>query len=227
MIKDIRAYAAVVMTLHRLGAGDGYTYLTWQTASNDALRGRLGLSEYYAASGNPPGRWLGAGAHGLGVDGEVSESQMRHLFGEGLHPDSGEQLGRRLFVFRPTEERVEVKVAELREELGREPDAAAVERIRVGELLRERQAVAGWDCVFTPVKSASVLWALAGQDVRWEVEEAHREAWENVLATMETEVALTRVGTNGIAQVQTQGLTAAAFVHRDSRCGTRTCTPMW
>jgi len=207
------------MTLHRLGAGDGYTYLTRQTASNDALRGRLGLSEYYAASGNPPGRWLGAGAELLGVDGEVSESQMRHLFGEGLHPDSGGQLGRRLFVFRPTQERVEAKVSELREELGREPDAAAVERIRVGELLRERQAVAGWDCVFTPVKSASVLWALAGEDVRWEVEEAHREAWENVLATMETEVALTRVGTNGIAQVQTRGLTAAAFVHRDSRCG--------
>jgi len=207
------------MTLHRLGAGDGYTYLTRQTASNDALRGRLGLSEYYAASGNPPGRWLGAGAELLGVGGEVSERQMRYLFGEGLHPDSGEQLGRRLFVFRPTQERVEAKVSELRGELGREPDAAAVERIRVGELLRERQAVAGWDCVFTPVKSASVLWALAGQDVRWEVEEAHREAWENVLATMETEVALTRVGTNGIAQVQTRGLTAVAFVHRDSRCG--------
>jgi len=219
MIKGLRAYAAAVMTLHRLGAGDGYTYLTRQTASNDALRGRLGLSEYYAASGNPPGRWLGAGAELLGVDGEVSESQMRHLFGEGLHPNSGEQLGRRLFVFRPTEERVEAKVAELREELGREPETDAVERIRVGELLRERQAVAGWDCVFTPVKSASVLWALAGQDVRWEVEESHREAWENVLATMETEVALTRVGTNGIAQVQTRGLTAAAFVHRDSRCG--------
>ncbi len=42
MIKGLRAYAAAVMTLHRLGAGDGYTYLTRQTASNDALRGRLG-----------------------------------------------------------------------------------------------------------------------------------------------------------------------------------------
>ena len=207
------------MTLHRLGAGDGYTYLTRQTASNDALRGRLGLAEYYAATGNPPGRWYGAGAELLGVTGEVSETQMGHLFGEGLHPDTSEQLGRRLFVFRSLEQRVAGKVAGLREELGREPDEAAVQRLRVGELLVERQAVAGWDCVFTPVKSASVLWALAGQEVRWEVEQAHREAWENVLAAMESQVALTRVGTNGVAQVETRGLTAAAFVHRDSRCG--------
>ncbi len=219
MIKDWLAYAAHVMTLHRLGAGDGYTYLTRQTASNDALRGRLGLAEYYAATGNPPGRWYGAGAELLGVTGEVSETQMEHLFGEGLHPDTGEQLGRRLFVFRSLEQRVAGKVAALREELGREPDEAAVQRLRVGELLVERQAVAGWDCVFTPVKSASVLWALAGQQVRWEVEQAHREAWENVLAAMESQVALTRVGTNGVAQVETRGLTAAAFVHRDSRCG--------
>jgi len=219
MIKGGWGYAAPVMTLHRLGAGDGYTYLTRQTASNDALRGRLGLAEYYAATGNPPGRWYGAGAELLGVAGEVSETQMEHLFGEGLHPDTAEQLGRRLFVFRSLEERVAGKVVGLRKELGREPDEAAVQQLRVGELLVERQAVAGWDCVFTPVKSASVLWALAGQEVRWEVEQAHREAWENVLAAMESQVALTRVGTNGVAQVETRGLTAAAFVHRDSRCG--------
>ncbi len=37
------------MTLHKLSAGDGYTYLTRQVAAHDATeRRQAGLSEYYA-----------------------------------------------------------------------------------------------------------------------------------------------------------------------------------
>ena len=75
------------MTLHVLHAGDGYTYLTRQVASGDHQRRRgQALTDYYAAAGNPPGRWVGTGLAAMGVDGAVSEAQMRALFGEGLHP---------------------------------------------------------------------------------------------------------------------------------------------
>ena len=60
---DARTEAdAAVMTLHKLTAGDGYTYLTRQVASADQRRAGQSLADYYAATGNPPGRWVGAGA---------------------------------------------------------------------------------------------------------------------------------------------------------------------
>ncbi len=54
------------MSLHKLTAGDGYTYLTRQVAALDAThRGRGGLSDYYSEKGESPGVWLGHGADGL------------------------------------------------------------------------------------------------------------------------------------------------------------------
>jgi conjugative relaxase-like TrwC/TraI family protein len=80
------------MSIHKLTAGDGYTYLTRQVAAFDATeRGHLGLADYYTAIGEAPGTWLGAGLTGLGAfrPGEVvTEPQMRALFGEGRHPDA-------------------------------------------------------------------------------------------------------------------------------------------
>ncbi|WP_189060206.1 MobF family relaxase [Longimycelium tulufanense] len=84
---------------------------------------------------------------------------------------------------------------------------------------RARQPVAGFDCVFTPVKSVSVLWALGGHQVRQAVEAAHEAAWRDALAYGEKEGAFTRVGAGGVAQVETSGFVATAFTHRDSRAG--------
>jgi len=54
------------MSLHKLTAGDGYTYLTRQVAAADAThRGRDGLGEYYSQQGESPGIWMGHGADGL------------------------------------------------------------------------------------------------------------------------------------------------------------------
>ncbi len=54
------------MSLHKLTAGDGYTYLTRQVAAADAThRGRDGLGEYYSQRGESPGIWMGHGAAGL------------------------------------------------------------------------------------------------------------------------------------------------------------------
>lgn len=83
------------MTLHRLHAGDGYTYLTRQVAACDhtVTRGQ-NIADYYTAEGAPPGRWAGRGATALGVEGVVSETQMKALFGEGLHPDADANVTR-------------------------------------------------------------------------------------------------------------------------------------
>jgi len=81
------------MTVHVLHAGDGYTYLTRQVASGDHQRRRgEALTDYYTAAGNPPGRWVGTGLAAMGVDGAVSEAQMKALFGEGLHPDADARI---------------------------------------------------------------------------------------------------------------------------------------
>lgn len=77
------------MTIHKITAGDGYTYLTRQVAAGDSSpeRGKS-AAEYYTETGNPPGRWMGRGLEALGVTGRVSEGQMTALFGLGLHPNA-------------------------------------------------------------------------------------------------------------------------------------------
>ena len=80
----------MTMTLHKLSAGHGYTYLTSQVACDDNELGRTELGEYYSEKGESPGRWWGAGLEALGVSGAVSEAQMLALFGEGRHPNATE-----------------------------------------------------------------------------------------------------------------------------------------
>jgi conjugative relaxase-like TrwC/TraI family protein len=82
-----------MMTLHKLAAGSGYTYLTRQVAVHDATESRqVGLGAYYEEKGEAPGRWLGTGLAGLdlAVGDVVTEEQMRLLFGQGHHPRSAE-----------------------------------------------------------------------------------------------------------------------------------------
>ncbi|WP_202817470.1 relaxase domain-containing protein [Ornithinimicrobium sp. CNJ-824] len=81
------------MTLHKLAAGSGYTYLTKQVAAHDATeRRQAGLTAYYEEKGEAPGRWLGTGLVGLDLaEGDVvTEEQMKLLFGRGRHPRSDE-----------------------------------------------------------------------------------------------------------------------------------------
>ncbi|MCO7218290.1 MobF family relaxase [Klenkia sp. PcliD-1-E] len=79
------------MTVHKLTAGDGYTYLSRQVAAQDTTAPAPGgLSAYYMARGESPGRWMGRGLDGLTGDvigPDVAEAQMLALFGEGRHPN--------------------------------------------------------------------------------------------------------------------------------------------
>ena len=212
------------MTMHRLGAGDGYRYLTDQVAKGDgakALAGGTGVGDYYMATGNPAGRWAGSGTEALGVEGRVHTKQMHNLFGLGLHPETGVQLGRRYALYRSVAERVADRIEDAEAALGHEmrPEARAVierEEIEKGE----RQAVAGFDCVFSPVKTVSVAWALTDDPwVAQQVEEAHHAAVAHVIEWIERDVAFARTGAGGVAQVNVDGVTVALFDHRSSRAG--------
>src|SRR3954452_1820452 len=212
------------MTVHKLSAGDGYTYLTRQVASADERRpAGQSLAEYYVARGNPPGVWAGRGAEQLDLAGtDVSEAQMRALFGAGRHPDGVQKLGAaypNYAALAPYQQRVAERVAELGSLNGRPPSAAERNRIAAVEARRGRRAVAGFDLVFTPVKSASVLWALGGVEVRHAVEDAHHEAVRSAMDWVESHAAHTRVGRGGVAQIDATGLICAMFDHRESRAG--------
>ncbi len=106
------------------------------------------------------------------------------------------------------------------EQYGRAP---ADDRELSGFLARETRtrttAVAGYDLTFSPVKSVSVLLAIAPLDTARQIEAAHDAAVAETLSWLENQAALTRSGTNGIAQLNTTGFIGAAFTHRDSRAG--------
>jgi conjugative relaxase-like TrwC/TraI family protein len=183
------------MSVHRMSAAGGFRYLLRHTASADVDRGQLPLVDYYAASGNPPGRWLGTGLAGL-VDGQgvpvgtqVSEAAMTAVFGHATDPVTGAALGRPF----PT---------------------------RTGtDGVRRPSGVAGYDLTFTPVKSVSVLWALGDPGTRAAVEAAHHAAVTQTLGILEARVAATRIGSGGATRVPVRGVVAAAFDHPDTRQG--------
>ena len=243
-----------LMTLHKLSVGDGYTYLTRHVAGGDCdPEPGQDPATYYTAEGHPPGVWGGRGVGALQLSGAVTETQMRHLFGSGMHPDADrimdeylrrhtragmndEQLekvsqdairaatlGRRFPVYQTLEHfdaRVEQRTGTIRKETGREPTAAELGKIRAEEARRARGGVAGYDLVFTPVKSLVLLWALdERQWVRDAVQQAHERARDSALALLEEHAAFTRAGDVGQAQLATKGLIYAAFDHYDSRDG--------
>ena len=138
-------------------------------------------TEYYLGVGEAPGRWHGRGLEELGLEvgGRVDERQLEALFARGLHPGTGERLGR---AWRP-------------------------------------DAVTGFDLTFSAPKSVSALWALGNVDTSIAAMGAHRAAVEAGLAYLDTHAGLSRRGTDGIEQVQTEGLAVALFDHRTSRAG--------
>ncbi|WP_053004859.1 MobF family relaxase [Kocuria sp. SM24M-10] len=84
----------------------------------------------------------------------------------------------------------------------------------------KQQTVAGYDLVFSPAKSVSLLWALGGDEARKAVETAHNEAIAETLSFLEQEGTYTRRGRNGVRQIDVEGgLVATQFRHYDSRNG--------
>ena len=115
-------------------------------------------------------------------------------------------------------ERVATRIDQLDQDLRPTERAAAVEQIETEERERgTRRVVAGYDFTFSVPKSVSALWAVADAATEARIVQAHHTAIDEVVALMERELAATRVGHNGVAQVATRGLIATCYDHYDSR----------
>ncbi|MFE1595459.1 MobF family relaxase [Nocardia sp. NPDC058705] len=272
----------MVATIHRVTAGNGYNYYLRNIAANDSTaRGRSSLADYYSAHGEAPGRWQGSGlaAVGLAPGAEVTESQMKSLFGLGIHPNAEQiedqvyshkitlgandreatraaekasKLGNKFSVYEahsqyrqqcsdafrahnseqnlgpttaiPDDERARIRTQVATEMFTAEYDRPPLNARELSGWVAKNSrpkhsAVAGFDITFSPVKSVSVLWALASPDISRQIEAAHRRAIEDALTWLERNAIFTRLGRNGIRQVDVDGIVAAGFTHRDSRAG--------
>ena len=116
--------------------------------------------------------------------------------------------------------RTEVAAEFFRADHGRDPADARELAATIPKHSRPKtNAVAGYDLTFSPVKSVSVLWAIADPKTAAVIERAHQAAIKDALDFIESKALFTRQGTNGVRQVDVRGLIATAFTHRDSRAG--------
>ncbi|MFF7724911.1 MobF family relaxase [Streptomyces luteogriseus] len=181
-------------------AGQMYRYYLRETVVGDGRRpARTPLREAQEQAGVPAGRWMGRGVAVLGLapGEEVTEAQLRNLFGErGRHPYA---------------DRIEAD----RLAKGESPKKA----FKAGALGR-RVMVTGVDFVFRPQPTIYLLWALGDEETRRVIEAAHERAIERVLEWIEDEVAVIRYGKDGIYRVRPPGgLVAARLRHYEARSG--------
>ncbi|MDO4655652.1 MobF family relaxase [Actinomyces sp.] len=184
-------------------------------------------TRYYTNAGTPPGRWLGGGLDGLGDDDRhlhagrrVGADQLRALIQDGADPITHRLLGRTFPAHVSTADRVRALTADLSAHLSADERAARIEQIeRQVARTNKAKAVHGFDFTFAPPKSVSVVWALGDAGVREQVEAAHHDAINHVVAMMEADSIRTRQGAGGVVQTETRGVVAAAFDHWDSREG--------
>ncbi|MFI9504206.1 MobF family relaxase [Nocardia sp. NPDC052566] len=272
----------VTATIHKVVAGNGYQYYLRNVAANDvSSRGRSSLADYYSARGEAPGRWHGTGlaALGIGSGDEVTEEQMKSLFGLGRHPDAevieagvydeqirlgakhkdaaraADQASRLGHPFRiysevsefrkrcakafdqhnivngsdpddiiSDEDRARIRTRVAFDMFSEQYDRAPVDARELSGWVAKNSrpnttAVAGFDITFSPVKSVSTLWAVAPRGVSEQIEAAHQAGIEDALGWLERHGVFTRLGRNGIRQVDVDGIVAAVFTHRDSRAG--------
>jgi conjugative relaxase-like TrwC/TraI family protein len=157
-----------------------------------------GIDDYYAGRGESPGVWVGRGAAELELEGTVGEGELGRLI-SGRHPLTGAVLRSQAPTKQTTIERI---------------DPATGERyVEVKPL----KPVAGYDLVFSPPKSVSLLHALGGDEVRHAVNQAHLAAWQAALSYLEERACVTRKGKSGRVRERGSGFVAAAYQHRTSR----------
>lgn len=176
------------------------------------------------------------------IENEIREGKSAKAAVDGV------RLGRRFATFRnevPLMQRIRTELERERKDTGRCLSADECQQIRYsvgadefhrevgrspateGELVRyiasqqrrERQPVAGYDCVFTPQKSVSVLWGLGDDDARRAIERAHSAAVTDAVRWVEDNASYTRVGKAGVGQIESTGLMYTRFDHRDNRNG--------
>ena len=98
--------------------------------------------------------------------------------------------------------RTEVAREFFRDEHGRDPIDAREMAATIAKELRPRtQTVAGYDLIFSPIKSVSRLWAVADPHLAAQIERAHQAAVQDARNIIERHAPFTRQGRNGVRQV--------------------------
>ncbi|MFE5291156.1 MobF family relaxase [Isoptericola sp. NPDC056618] len=214
----------MTVSLRVISAGQGYAYLLRSVVTSDGNELQTSaFTRYFTEAGTPPGVWMGRGVEHLGdgvlVPGmTVTPSQLQALLGHGVDPVTGEPLGRPFREYPTAKERAAVRVRDVDRSLPAAAFDAEVARIQAQEAARGSQtATAGFDLTFSVPKSVSVLWGLADATTQELIVAAHHDAVGQVLDFLEREVAATRTGHGGVAQVPVVGVAATAYDHWDSR----------
>lgn len=91
----------MTISIRRMKLGGGYAYLMDSIAKGDGAADRSSpLTRYYAESGTPPGRFLGAGlagvngGRGVAEGTDCTEDMLFHMLGQCADPVTGLPLGR-------------------------------------------------------------------------------------------------------------------------------------
>jgi conjugative relaxase-like TrwC/TraI family protein len=87
--------------------------------------------------------------------------------------------------------------------------------------------VPGFDVTFSAPKSVSVLFGLGDESLRRTVRSAHDAAVAEAFGYLELVAANGRRGAGGTVSIKGSGFIAAAFRHRTSRAGIRSCIRMF
>lgn len=223
----------------RISSGYSPEYLLKEVAT--------GRENYYTgavAEGEPPGRWWGAGAEKLGLQGLVDAQDMRAVFERFLDPRAGgfkdperwdevPTLGHTGRKYR-TEEQLYAEALE--QEPGASPERRVELRVQAGK--SARQNVAFFDVTFSVQKSVTLIHtAFEAQEVkaRADGDEATAAAWGEFrravedaiwagnnagLAYLQERAGYTRVGKHGGAAgrwADAHEWTVASFFQHDSR----------
>jgi conjugative relaxase-like TrwC/TraI family protein len=230
VVEQVRKEACpVTVSISRISGRTGYRYLMLSVAAGDGdRRASNALTRYYAESGTPPGRWLGGGlagldgGRGLTSGSRVTEEQLFRLLGMACDPVTCEPLGRAQrraaatpLVRTPSCESASPAGQPFGGSHRHTTQTVGAERSRAGNAVGK--AVAGFDLTFSVPKSVSALWAVADGGLQAQIVSAHHQAIFDALAYAEQTVFMTRMGTNGVAQVGVRGVLGAAFDHWDTR----------
>ncbi|MFI1203555.1 MobF family relaxase [Streptomyces sp. NPDC020883] len=156
----------------------------------------------------PPKYSGGPGPLERRINAAIEEAQ--HL--AGAEPLSGKERVRI---------RMRVAARAFREDYGRNPaDGQEIGRYLAAAVKRSnREPVFGYDLVFRS-KSVSLLWGLADEQTRLEIEAAHEQAIAETLAWLEENALAVRTGAGGVAQQDAKpALIVARYRHFDNRHG--------
>lgn len=177
------------------------TVMVGDANASTSITGR-GLTAYYTESGNPPGRWYGAGLSGVSVRSgdDIGSEEAVAVWQKFRNPRTNERLGKP-----PVAERKQAEKAN---------DNQLAESSE-----QTRKDVAGFDLTFTIPKDASILWALGTPDIQARIATCHERALHATLDHLEDNVLQSRAGHGGVAAVAVKGLIAGQWDHWDTRDG--------